>query len=179
VSSSSAFRLRGVEVKVEGVPQWPMRAGDEVVAGKAPVMVTFQGGSQVYLNAGSRARLAVVGKQNVLRLMSGDLAYKVSTQSPVSVAALGHEALPAESSEGSLSIMNGSAVWAPAGGAPSSTSEGLFRAYRVHPFNMDFVARWKEFEAPFGRPPGTPPGFEEPPIPPGPPPGRPPVSISR
>jgi hypothetical protein len=156
-----------------------MRAGDEIATGKAPAMITFQGGSRVYLNAGSRARLDVQGKQPVLRLLNGDLAYRVSQQSPVSIAALQNGALPADSSEGSLSVMRDAAVWAPVNAQPYAAENGLFQQYRVTPFNMDFVTQWRGNEAPFGRPPGTPPGLDNPPNPPGPPPGRPPVSISR
>jgi hypothetical protein len=169
ISSAEPFQLRGASVPVRGVPDWPLSAGDEIATGAAPAMISFADGSRVYLNSHTRAKLQVTGKQNVLRLMQGDLAYKVSKNSLVSVAGLNREPLPGDSSEGLLSIDNQAAVWAPKGFNPAAAGgPPAFVQYRITPFNRFFVSQWRDYRPPFGVAPFGPPpgGNDEPPPPP-------------
>lgn len=174
VSSSAPFTLRGAPVKVAGVPEWPVLAGDEIVAGTAPAMITFRDGSRVQLNANSRAKVAVTGKQTVLRLTNGQLAYKLSSKSrSTDVAALGFGALPAESSEGLVSINGAVAAWMPA----AAGTKFAATAYVPVPFHVGAVNEWKNGLPSFGIPPGS-GGNPRPDAPPSviPGHGRPPIS---
>ena len=57
VTSSAAFELRGAEVKVEGVPSWPVLQGDVVATKTAPALIIFKDGSRVTLQPNSKARV--------------------------------------------------------------------------------------------------------------------------
>ena len=140
ISSAEPFQLRGASVPVRGVPDWPLSAGDEIATGAAPAMISFADGSRVYLNSHTRAKLHVAGKQNVLRLVQGDLAYKVNKNSRISLAGLNREPLPGDSSEGLLSIDSQAAVWAPKGFDPAAAGNSVvLQQYRNH--SLQFVLR--------------------------------------
>ncbi len=184
VSSSADFSLGRAQIQVRGVPDWPLVSGDEITVGIAPALVTFKDGSRAFLNTGARARLDVTGKQPVLRLLNGDLAYKLERSSRVGIAGLAFDSLPGESREGLLSVAGAGADWAPLDPAAFATpgrDANSFR-YRIRPWNVGFLDRWRSYNPPFGFPPnfvppGPPPGV--PPTPPGPPSGLPPVSINK
>jgi hypothetical protein len=151
-------------------------AGDEIVAGKAPAMITFRDGSRVQLNANSRAKVAVAGKQTVLRLTNGQLAYKLSSNTrSTGVAALGYGALPAQSDEGLISINGAVAAWTPLAGS----EKFAVTSYVPVPFSLGAVGQWRNGLPVFGVPPGSgqPPRPDPPPtVLPGP--ARPPISVT-
>jgi len=73
VTSSRSFELRGATVKPEGVPSWPVMAGDEIRTSSAPARIVFRDGSKVTLDAASAVRIEqTVGNVNV-RLSSGSM----------------------------------------------------------------------------------------------------------
>lgn len=177
VSSSAPFTLRGAPVRVAGVADWPLMAGDEIVAGKAPAMITFRDGSRIQLNANARAKVAVAGKQTVLRLTDGQLAYKLSKNTrSTGVAALSYGALPAQSEEGLISINGGVAAWTPLSAAADKFA---VTSYVPVPFSLGAVDQWKNGLPVFGVPPGSgqPPRPDPPPTV-LPPPARPPISVT-
>jgi hypothetical protein len=71
VSSSSAFELRGSEVKVEGVPSWPVLKGDVIATKAAPALIVFKDGSRVTLQANSKARVENTEDEIKLNLLDG------------------------------------------------------------------------------------------------------------
>jgi ferric-dicitrate binding protein FerR (iron transport regulator) len=71
VSSSSAFELRGAEVKVEGVPSWPVLQGDVIATKAAPAVIIFKDGSRVKLLVNSKARVDSTSKGLSFRLLEG------------------------------------------------------------------------------------------------------------
>jgi len=73
VSSSSAFDLRGSEVKVDGVPSWPVLAGDVIATKVAPATILFKDGSRVILESNSKARVESTGDGLSVRLLDGDM----------------------------------------------------------------------------------------------------------
>ena len=169
ITSSETFELSGVRVPVAGVPQWPLVSGDEVVSGNAPALVSFADGSRVTMNAHSRVKLQVSGKETVLRLLKGDVAYKVSKSSPVRLAALSKDTLLDSSGEGLLSTDGSAAVWSPLSASTMRAAQSnavFFGQYRVMPYDLDLVDQWRNYKVgqqPFpppgqiGRPPSLPP----------------------
>jgi hypothetical protein len=166
ITSSEAFELSGVRVPVAGVPQWPLVSGDEVVTGSAPALVSFADGSRVTMNARSRVKLQASGKETVLRLLKGDMAYKVAKNSPVKLAALSKDTLLDSSGEGVLSTDGSIAVWSPLNASMMRAAQGnpaFFAQYRVQPFNLNLLDQWRNYKlgdpvppAPATQPPGLP-----------------------
>jgi len=73
VTSSSSFVLRGNVINTDGVPTWPIMAGDEIAANSGPVTVSFNDGSRMTLQQNSLARVESSKAGLVLRLMTGDM----------------------------------------------------------------------------------------------------------
>jgi hypothetical protein len=123
-----------------------MRAGDEIIAGSAPAMITFNGGTQVYLNANSRAKLITEGRGTVLRLMNGDMAYKIAQQSPVSIAGLS-DTNYATAKTGRVSVLENRAVYSSvdstrwAGVAPIVVTPGNIYSIVTQVRNTDALSR--------------------------------------
>jgi hypothetical protein len=76
ITSAGTFSLRGVPVKTEGVPSWPMVVGDELTTSASAASIQFADGSRVTLAQKSKA--AVTKKDGVvtLRLVSGAMEFK-------------------------------------------------------------------------------------------------------
>jgi hypothetical protein len=85
-TSGQPFTLRGETVNPSGVPSWPVMAGDESVAGSAPVTLTFNDGSRVALAPGTHAIVEVLGGKIVMRLISGEAAYDLKSQDAIQLA---------------------------------------------------------------------------------------------
>jgi len=170
VTSAKAFRLSGTEVAAEGVANWPLVSGDEIATLETPARVDLRDGSTVYLMARSRARISVEDQGIVVRLQAGALRYRLAENGRTLVAALDYEALPRQAREGRLVVENSEAYWNPANpdfyqvgaGIAVVESSSFTRRYRVTPFNLDFVTRWRQYEPGWGTPPGQPGAGTEP-----------------
>ncbi len=80
VTSSAPFELRGAAVNPgQGVPSWPVLAGDDLKAGTALTIVTFTDGSVVTLEPGSTSHFSIVGSTStpVFRLVLGVANYSL------------------------------------------------------------------------------------------------------
>src|SRR5450759_2606377 len=75
ISSSESFNVAGTKVPVEGVPSWPVVAGDEIVAGNASAVIAFNDGSRVRLGRNARAKIEGSTQTPALRLRDGVMSY--------------------------------------------------------------------------------------------------------
>jgi hypothetical protein len=73
VTSSRAFDLRGATVKPDGVPSWPVMAGDEIKTSSAPARILFRDGSRVTLDAATAVRVEESVSGVNVRLSSGSM----------------------------------------------------------------------------------------------------------
>jgi uncharacterized cupin superfamily protein len=71
VSSSTPFDLRGAEVKVEGVPSWPILAGDVIATKNGPAVIMFKDGSRVTLQNHTKAKIENTNGGISFRLLDG------------------------------------------------------------------------------------------------------------
>jgi ferric-dicitrate binding protein FerR (iron transport regulator) len=71
VTSPAAFELRGAEVKVQGVPSWPVLQGDLIATKAAPAVIVFKDGSRVSLHPNSKARVESTKDGLSFRLLDG------------------------------------------------------------------------------------------------------------
>lgn len=85
ISSASSFELHGVTVRTDGVPSWPMMAGDEIATADAPAVIQFRDGSRVTLAGGSRAKVEKSGESLIFRLLTGSMQFLVVPSSSVQV----------------------------------------------------------------------------------------------
>ena len=83
ISSSGTFELRGKSVRTEGVPSWPMMAGDEVGTSAGSAEIRFRDGSRVTLNPNSRAKVEKTETGLVFRLQAGEMEFAVAPKSTV------------------------------------------------------------------------------------------------
>ncbi|MGB2886294.1 MAG: hypothetical protein WBC04_01230 [Candidatus Acidiferrales bacterium] len=94
-SSPAPFQLRGASVTPgQGVPGWPVMPGDAIIAGDAPVTVTFPDGSWVILGAASRARIEMSGQTPEFDLDSGTGQFSLKTLSSVILVHSGQKISP-------------------------------------------------------------------------------------
>jgi hypothetical protein len=88
VTSSAPFTLRGAAVTPgQGVPMWPILAGDTVKAGNAMTIMTFPDGSVVALDPASEARIDFVNGKPVFQLLSGAARFSLKSISAVQLEA--------------------------------------------------------------------------------------------
>jgi hypothetical protein len=87
VSSSSTFELRGHAVNVDGVPSWPLAAGDDIATGTESATIQLRDGSRVVLQHGSRLRVDSKDNNIELHLLSGSLRMGSVVSPKVSVYA--------------------------------------------------------------------------------------------
>jgi hypothetical protein len=90
VSGTEPFKVSGVSVPVAGVSSWPVIAGDELMVGNAPVVLTFKDGSRVTLGKNSRATVEGKNKNAALRLLDGAMAFTLSRGSSVRLYSAGN-----------------------------------------------------------------------------------------
>jgi len=83
-TSTAPFQLRGANVTTDqGVPSWPVMPGDTIQAGKAPVVISFAGGSSVTLGPGASAKITLSGQTPVFQLVCGAARYSLSALTAV------------------------------------------------------------------------------------------------
>jgi len=97
VASSSHFQLRGAKVAPnQGVPSWPVMAGDLVNAGDAPAAVSFSDGSGATLERGTLVRLDRSGRTPVLQLVCGTVRYSLKSADAVKLMSQNGPLVPAK-----------------------------------------------------------------------------------
>jgi hypothetical protein len=109
VTSTAQFRLRGAKVATDqGVPSWPVMAGDIVQVGNAPAAVAFSDGSSVILDRGTLARVERSGQTPMLQLLCGTVRYSLKTLKAVKLMAENGPVTPSQL-KGSFSRCKGHA----------------------------------------------------------------------
>ena len=84
VTSSAPFSLRGAGITPgQGVPMWPVLAGDDVKAGNTMTIVTFPDGSVVTLAPGSEGKIDLVNGKPEFQLLSGTARYSLKSTTAV------------------------------------------------------------------------------------------------
>jgi hypothetical protein len=132
VTSSSPFTLRGANVNPgQGVPDWPVLAGDTIKAGTSPVVVTFPDGSTITLNPCAEATvnlsygvpeyIHLSGAAPAFRLLKGSAHYSLKTLTSVQVIT-GNQDGPVTSLTGNVGTGGGCS---PAGGPLGSVGHAI------------------------------------------------------
>jgi ferric-dicitrate binding protein FerR (iron transport regulator) len=78
ITSSGTFALRGVPVKTQGIPSWPMVLGDELATDKSVASIRFVDGSVVTLAQNSKAQVTKKDGKLTLRLVNGSMQFKLA-----------------------------------------------------------------------------------------------------
>lgn len=116
VSSPSGFTLRGASVTPgQGVPNWPVLAGDTIKAGTSPVTFTFPDGSTITLDPGSEATVDLSGQTPVFHLKTGLAHYSLKTLASVHLLS-GDQSVTPSTLAGILgkgSLAKGGGFWTP------------------------------------------------------------------
>ncbi len=101
-SAPSSFTLRGTTVTPEqGVPSWPVLAGDTIASGTSPVTSTFSDGSTISLSPKGQATLGFSGTTPTFRLVKGTMQYSLKSLTSVHVFS-GNQAVALASVTGTL-----------------------------------------------------------------------------
>jgi hypothetical protein len=124
VTSSAPFTLRGATVTPgQGVPSWPIMAGDVITGGSAPTVVTFPDGSVVSMAPASQARIGFEGGKPVFHLLCGSSDYSLRSLTSVGLSGSSGAVTPG-SAGGALNraaCTGGSAAHTATSGSWSST----------------------------------------------------------
>jgi hypothetical protein len=83
VSSSGSFDLHGSTVKTEGIPYWPVVAGDEIATHGSSAIIRFHDGTSVSLGENSRARVETIDNVLVFRLSGGTMQVNAAPVSAI------------------------------------------------------------------------------------------------
>jgi len=164
VTSAAPFRISGATAPVDGVPNWPLATGDELVMGKAPGMIRFRDGTQIYVLPNSRLQVGGTPGSPAVRLTRGGVAYRFAKNSSVQISALSTKVSSRDSGEGRMWFENGEAWWYPANaafmlvvGERRRVGEPIeFVSRRVTPRNFGQVPAWRDYNPPFANRPGDP-----------------------
>jgi hypothetical protein len=81
VTSTAPFYLNGAYVRVEGVPSWPVVAGDTIQTLEAPATILFKDGSRITVAAGSKTRIEENKGGTGVRLEDGTMQILQAPQS--------------------------------------------------------------------------------------------------
>ena len=81
VTSSENFRLSGSEISVNGVPSWPVVAGDQLQTRGSAAMLRLNDGSRIIVGRNSRVSLEQIGSATKIKLISGSLRYSLKRDS--------------------------------------------------------------------------------------------------
>src|ERR1022692_4232830 len=73
VTSSTAFDLHGNRVNVNGVPWWPVMAGDDITTQSGQAVIQLRDGSRVELMGNSHAQVESKDGRLLIRLLSGTM----------------------------------------------------------------------------------------------------------
>jgi hypothetical protein len=113
VTSSTAFTLRGAAITPgQGVPMWPVLAGDDVTAGNAITIVTFPDGSVITLAPGAAGKFGLVNGQPSFELAGGTAHYSLKSKKAVVMIVGGQTvALTNETGTLPLSAAKGGGFW--------------------------------------------------------------------
>src|SRR5580704_8222830 len=96
VTSSTAFTLRGAGITPgQGIPMWPVLAGDKVLAGSAMTIVTFPDGSVVTLAPGSEGKVDFVNGTPLFQLVGGTARYSLKSVTAVQLMEASQTVTPA------------------------------------------------------------------------------------
>jgi len=126
VTSSSPFFLRGATVTPgQGVPTWPILAGDGLKAGSAITILTFQDGSVLTLAPGSEAKVELANGRPVFRLISGTARYSLKSTTAVRLMAADQTVTP-KLVTGDLALGGNNSAAAGGGGGSSTSGSGGF-----------------------------------------------------
>ena len=77
VTSTQPFDLNGKLVQVDGVPSWPVCAGDVITTHAAPATVTFRNGATIVIAPNSSLRIETKKGHTFARLLKGSGKYVV------------------------------------------------------------------------------------------------------
>jgi hypothetical protein len=95
VTSSAPFSLRGAGITPgQGVPMWPVLAGDDVKAGNTLTIVTFPDGSVVTLAPGSEGKIDLVNGKPEFQLLSGTARYSLKSTTAVQLMEASQTVMP-------------------------------------------------------------------------------------
>ena len=78
LSTNGTFELRGTAVRTEGVPSWPVMAGDVIGTSGSAAVIRFADGSRVTLGEKSRAKVEKTEDGLIFRLISGAMNFTVA-----------------------------------------------------------------------------------------------------
>jgi len=164
VTSAATFRISGAAVPVAGVPDWPLAAGDELVMGKAPGMIQFRDGTEIYVLPETKLKVGGSAANPALTLSRGGVAYRFAKNSSVQISALSTKVSSRDSSQGRLWFENGEAWWYPANaafmlvvGERRRAGEPIeFVSRRMTPRNFGQVPAWRNYNPPWANKPGEP-----------------------
>jgi hypothetical protein len=83
VTSSTAFDLHGNRINVNGVPSWPVMAGDDITTQSGQAMIQLRDGSRVQLQGNSHVQVESKDDGSLLvRLLSGAMQIVFLGSSP-------------------------------------------------------------------------------------------------
>ncbi len=113
ITSSAPFQLRGASViPGEGVPTWPVLAGDVIKSGTAHVIITLTDGSVIVMDPGATATLTMVGKVPSFQLTSGTAAYTLKSPTSLQLAA-GNRVITPAATKGTFNSAGNAGFWTP------------------------------------------------------------------
>jgi len=107
VSSGGPVRLSGIELPVAGVPSWPIIVGDKVETTLYPAVILLRGGERIAVDENSNVAVEGDSGQIKVRLLEGTLQYYLPLDSRVSVHAGDQQVSGPGSSQGEVSIHDG------------------------------------------------------------------------
>jgi len=106
LTSAGSLRLNGVSLPVEGVPNWPLTAGDEIITGSHPAVIVLHDQSRVKIDKKSRVMLKRLAGRVEVWILAGTLADLIPKLSETKIRLPGQpgEDLDLDPSEGEVTV---------------------------------------------------------------------------
>lgn len=110
ITAPDAFTLNGVRVAANGVPSWPLAAGDEVNTLNSAAVIRFGDQGQVAIDKGSGLKLERNETGLIARLTSGSMRFRLDPAAHIQVFALAQRVDSQSDREDGVAIDRGKVV---------------------------------------------------------------------
>jgi hypothetical protein len=103
VTAGRSVFVNGVDVSTQGIPTWPLVAGDEVATTTEQAIVTLDDGSHFALEKNSKVKIERCGGI-VVEVLQGTTTYRFASGSKAQLCVLSRPVRPATLVEGTVTI---------------------------------------------------------------------------
>jgi hypothetical protein len=103
LTAGTDVKVNGRLLQTDGVPNWPLAAGDEIITGSSPAVVLFPDGVRLTISPSTKIVIQQCDRC-IVQLFYGSTDYVKPANSKFEMCALGHPVRPVENTQGTVLV---------------------------------------------------------------------------